>query len=275
MRLLLVLLWAFCGAVIARPYDPGFAIKAGGFWADVDSSFGAVLTGNGDPIRIDFESDLALEESKFSPFIELTYRFNERHMLGLNYLTLHRNAETVRSEKSYEFTWEGETYQVKSGAFVNSQLDIDIYQIVYGYSFVQSETYAVLGTVGAHVMDIDARIGGQLEIVSDDETTAITETSAIGRLTAPLPNVGLTFAWQAADRLLLIANAQYLRVSFDDYKGRLLDLRIQASYYFTKQLALGVAWQDYGVKVDEERRFSNVDVKFDYRGPAVMLIYEF
>lgn len=275
MRFLLLLLWGVCSLIQARPYDPGFALKAGGFWADVDSSFGAVITGAGDPIRIDFESDLALEESKFSPFFELTYRFNERHMLGLNYITLHRNAETVRSEKSYEFTWEGETYRVNSGAFVNSQLDIDIYQITYGYSFVQSDKYGVMGTVGAHVMDIDARIGGQLEIVSDDGVNTITETNAIGKVTAPLPNVGLTLAWQAADRLLLLANAQYLRVSFDDYKGRLLDLRLQASYYFTKKLAFAVAWQDYGVKVDEERRFSNVDVKFNYRGPAVMLIYEF
>ncbi len=275
MRLLLLLLWGICGLIQARPYDPGLAIKVGGFWADVDSSFGAVAQGASGPIRIDFESDLALEESKFSPFIELTYRFNDRHLVGLNYLTLHRNAETIRSEKTYEFTWEGETYRINSGAFVNSQLNIDIYQVLYGYTFFQSNRFAVMGTLGAHVMDIDARIGGQLEIVSDNGIDTLADTSAIGKVTAPLPNVGVVLGWQAAERLLIAANAQYLSVSFDNYEGRLLDMRIQASYYFTKQFALGLAWQDYDVEVDEERPYSNVDVNFRYQGPSVTLIYEF
>ncbi|ADN75775.1 conserved hypothetical protein [Ferrimonas balearica DSM 9799] len=275
MRWLWLLLTALPLLCSARPYDDGFALKAGGFWASVDSSFGANIIGVGDPIRIDFESDLALEESKFSPFLELTYRFNDRHLLGLNYITLHRDARSVESEKSYEFTWEGETYQVNAGAFVSSQLDIDIYQLMYGYTLYSSEQFGVIGTLGAHVMDIDARIGGQLEVVSDEGTNTITETDAIGKVTAPLPNFGIVLAWQAMERLLVAFNAQYLSVSFDSYDGRLLDMRLQASYYVTPQLALGLAWQDYDIQVDEERQFSNVDINFNYHGPAFMVIYEF
>ncbi|MBY5991248.1 hypothetical protein [Ferrimonas balearica] len=276
MRWIALALWCVCTTLSARPYDAGWGLKAGGFWADVDSSFGAVITGIGDPTRIDFESDLALEDSKFSPFFELTYRFNnERHMVGLNYLTLHRDARSHESEKSFDFTWDGETYRVNSGAFVSSTLNIDIYQFFYGYTLLSSERYALLGTLGVHLMDIDARLEGELELVTPDGVSEITSAEAFGKVTAPLPNFGLTFAWQALDRLLIAANVQYLSVSFDSYDGRLMDLRLQASYYFTPQFALGVAWQDYDIQVDEERRFSNIDVNFNYQGPAAMLIYEF
>ncbi|BDY04840.1 hypothetical protein [Ferrimonas sp. YFM] len=271
----LPLLLLLTPSVFARPFDSGFSLRVGGFWADVDSSFGARTVIGDNPIRIDFESDLALDESKFSPFVELTYRFDEKNMLSLNYLTLHRNAQSRSLTKSFEFDWEGNSYQVEAGANLRSELDVDIYQLVYGRTLILGDNYALLSTLGVHIMDVHAVLSGDLTLVGEGGNEMEVTERAIGDITAPLPDIGLIFGWQPAENWLISFHTQYLKVSLDDVDGRLLDWRLQAAWYLLPNLALGLAWQNYELDVEEKRRFSDIDVQFNYEGPSLMLHYEF
>ncbi|SDJ65188.1 hypothetical protein SAMN04488540_11138 [Ferrimonas sediminum] len=273
MRLLpLVLLFSL--PLSARPFDPGFSVRVGGFWAEVDSSFGAKTTISNTPIRIDFESDLALEESKFSPFIELTYRFDDTNLLALNYLSLHRSAESRSTEQSYEFEWEGNRYRVDSGARLRSQLDVDIYQLVYSRTLFQGSDYSIMGTLGLHLMDIYAELDGEIKLIGEGGEEEVADR-AFGEITAPLPDIGLIAGWSFADGWLVALHTQYLKVSFDDIDGSLLDLRLQLTHYIAPNLALGLAWQHYELEVEEKRSYSNVDVIFNYQGPSLMIHYDF
>ncbi|WP_417346687.1 hypothetical protein [Ferrimonas sp.] len=271
----LPLLLLLAPSAFARPFDSGFSLRLGGFWADVDSSFGARTVNGNSPIRVDFESDLALDESKFSPFVELTYRFDEKNVLALNYLTLHRTAQSRSLQKSFEFEWEGNRYQVETGANLRSELDVDIYQLVYGRTLIQGDNYALLSTLGVHIMDVHAVLDGDIILVGEGGNEMEVADRALGEITAPLPDIGLILGWQPAKNWLLSFHTQYLKVSIDDVDGRLLDWRLQASWYLTPNLALGLAWQNYELSVEEKRRFSDVDIQFDYEGPSLMLNYEF
>ncbi|WP_157509215.1 hypothetical protein [Ferrimonas futtsuensis] len=271
----LPLLILLAPAALARPFDSGFSLRAGGFWADVDSSFGARTVIGDTPIRVDFESDLALDESKFSPFVELTYRFDEKNVLALNYLTLHRTAQSRSLNKSFEFEWEGSQYRVESGANLKTKLDVDIYQLVYGRTLIQGDSYALLSTLGIHVMDVYASLDGDVTLIGEAGNEMEFADRALADVTAPLPDIGLVFGWQPMERWLVTLHAQYLKLAIDDVDGRLLDWRLQALWYLTPSLALGLAWQNYELEVKEKRRFSDIDVQFDYEGPSVMLHYEF
>lgn len=271
----LPLLLVLAPAALARPFDSGFSLRAGGFWADVDSSFGARTVIGNNPTRVDFESDLALDESKFSPFFELTYRFDANNVVSLNYLTLHRTAQSRSLNKSIEFEWEGSRYRVESGANLKTKLDVDIYQLVYGRTLIQGGNYALLSTLGVHVMDVYASLDGDITLVGEAGNEMEFTDRALGDITAPLPDIGVVFGWQPRESWLVTLHAQYFKVSIDDISGRLFDWRIQATWYLTPDLALGLAWQNYELQVEESRRFSDVDVQFDYQGPSVMLHYEF
>ena len=68
----------------AEMFTPGFKIRAGGFYAFIDSKISAIDPLLDDSIDIDFESDLGLDDTAFSPFLEMTYRFNDRHAVLIN-----------------------------------------------------------------------------------------------------------------------------------------------------------------------------------------------
>ncbi|WP_345317449.1 hypothetical protein [Ferrimonas gelatinilytica] len=224
--------------------------------------------------RIDFESDLGLEKSRFSPMLELSYRFNDNHLLALNALTLHRSAATREVIRGFEFDWEGQTYRAQSDARVSSRLDIDIYQLFYGYSLWRSEDLLLVGTLGMHVMDIKAQMSGELSLVSDNLDIANVR-EAEETLTAPLPDLGLMGYWQITPRWEAVLSAQYFQLKVDDYKGRLIDLRAQVNRAITDRFDIGIAWQYYRLTVDHERAASGIDLRFSYQGPTLLFQYRF
>ncbi|SHH97424.1 LPS-assembly protein LptD [Ferrimonas marina] len=258
---------------MALPLEPGLSIRAGGFWASVDSSFGARVPELDRRREIDFESDLGLEESKFSPMLELTYRFNPRHALSFNYISLHRSAQSRESTKTFEIDWDDQTYLIEAGSKVGSTLDIDIYQLLYGYTLWRTERFWVSGTLGLHVMDIEAELNGELKVVNEGELDFATEIG--DTVTAPLPDVGLSAVWRLTPRWQVVLLGQYFQIKFDDYMGRMTDLRLQLTYYFTDSWAASVAWEHYDLDFDHENQRRGIDLNFTYTGPVLLLQYDF
>lgn len=260
----------------AAVLDPGFKVRAGGFWAQVDSSFGTRLLDGSLGGRIDFETDLALDDDEFSPFFELAYRFDDHHKVAFNFIRLHRNGTSINVDESFEFTWDDTDYRVETGARIEATLDVDIYQLYYAYSLWHRDDWAVIGTLGVHVMDMDARLYGEIAIEGETDPFDIQASEAEGDLTAPLPDIGLLVKWQPVDRVILTAVAQYLEAEVSDYDGRLLDTRIEAIITFGRHLAVGAAWQEYDLDVERDKsRRRDDDYEFSYQGPSLVLYYEF
>jgi len=155
---------ALASPAMADMFEPGFKIRAGGYWALLNSEITANDPDTGHKITIDFESDFGLEESKVSPYLELTYRFNENHALQVNAITLHRSSEDAGISKPFELEWDGKTYVVQAGLKLKTTLDLDVYQAAYMYSFYTSDQLMVAGTLGAHIAKITNEYEGSIGV---------------------------------------------------------------------------------------------------------------
>ncbi len=277
--LVTLLLPSFCFVqpAAADMFEPGLKVRAGGFWAQLNSEIKAEVPGTDIGEKIDFESDLGLEESKFSPFLELTYRFNKKHSLMLNYITLHRDGYRQAISKPFELEWDGKTYTFQAGASLNTTLDLDIYQVAYKYNFISNEKFMLAGTIGAHIARIKNAYQGTIGVKEGNTTSTITGKGISESVTAPLPDFGLQAYYKTDVGLILGARAQYFQLKIDEVKGRLLDARGEMIFYLDKarHWGIGAAYQYYGVEVDYTGDLTKLDVEVNYHGPVAFLQYDF
>ncbi|GLP94803.1 outer membrane beta-barrel protein [Paraferrimonas sedimenticola] len=273
-------LLASTGQAHAVAREQGWSVGLGAFWAKVDSKLNARVIGREEPYRVDLENDLALEQSKNSPFIEIAYGFNERHSLSLNYINLNRTGFTEGVTRPFDFTLGGVDYSIGAAAQITTKLDIDIYQLMYGYSFYPTENSRIALTAGAHIMRFNLGFSGDIQIIDamnpDDRVNIpITDDGVEGKATAPLPDIGVYGSYQLAPDWLLVGNAQYFAISLDSVSGGLVDLRLELSKYFTDNFSVGLAYQYYQAEAKETGFLGEMDARFTYWGPELSLRYFF
>lgn len=275
--ILLLILVLLPGMACADMFEKGLKLRAGGFWAQLDSTINAEVPGTNIGQEVDFESDLGLEESRFSPFFEATYRFNKRHAVMVNYLSLHRSGTRAAISKPFEFEFDGNTYRVAAGVRLDSILDLDVYQAAYMYNFYSSDKLMVAGTLGAHIAQLKTEFTGQIGLVGGGGSVVASGRTVNESVTAPLPDIGLQSYYYLGYGALLGIRAQYFQLKIEDIDGRLLDLRGEVLKYLNKShnWALGVAYQYYGVEVDYQAANSTLDAQLNYHGPSVFVQYDF
>lgn len=263
--------------VAADMFEKGFKLRAGGYWAYLNSEINANIPGTGLGTNIDFESDLGLEEAKFSPFFEATYRFNERHAVLVNYLTLHRSGTRAAISKPFEVEFNDNIYQVSAGIKLDTVLELDIYQTAYMYSFYSSDKWMLAGTLGLHIAQFKNSYEGTIGLVAGDGSVTATARSISESVTAPLPDIGLLAYYKLDYGVTLGARIQYFQLEIEDIKGQVLDLRAEALKYLNKDhnIAIGMAYQFYGIQVDYTRTRSSFDVELTYQGPSAFIQYDF
>lgn len=275
--LLLVLLLPQCAT--ADMFEKGLKLRGGGFWAYMDTKLNAHIPGTIVGRVIDYESDLALDDTKFSPFFGVTYRLNKKHAIQLNYFSLHRNSEKKVVTKPFEFTHEDTTYRVAAGARLETLLDLDIYHMTYMYSFYSSDSLMVAGTLGAHVVKVENGYQGELGIVVNDHVVSYSGEGFSESVTAPLPDIGFLAYYKVSGDIVLGARAQYFALEIDNVDGELIDLHCEVLKYLDtdQHWAIGAAFQYYRVKVDyshKKKRYA-LDLDIKYQGPIAFIQYEF
>ena len=78
-----------------------------------------------------------------------------------------------------------------------STLNIDIYQLVYEYTLVDSPQNTLLLSTGLHTMQMYIQFLGNLKHQVDgdpDLTEALNEAEVVERIMAPVPNLGFSTA---------------------------------------------------------------------------------
>lgn len=274
---LLLLILLLPHTVFADVFEPGVKLRAGGFWAYMDTKLKGEIPGTKLTQEIDFESDLFLEETKFSPFLGITYRLNENHAIQLNYFSLHRQSDREIISKPFDFEFDGKTYRVAAGARLETLLDLDVYHLTYMYSFYSTDTLLVAGTIGAHVIRVKNGYRGEIGVVIDDSVYSYGGEGISESLTAPLPDFGLVTYYKVRDDIILSARAQYFKITVDNAGGELLDLHCEVLKYFDddRHWAIGASYQYYGIKVDYSRKRYSLDLNLKYQGPTAFIQYDF
>ncbi|MCM2678434.1 hypothetical protein [Echinimonas agarilytica] len=272
--LLMGLIWTFSSSAFAIYDVDGLSVRVGGYWANVDSKMKLrTAQGNIDEV-LDFEHHLNLEESSGEIFIEAAYRRGHHLFIG-NFYQLNRRGYQPEMTRDFEFEHNDDYYRVTVGAALETQLDIDIYQLAYGYEFYKAENVAAGASVGLHILDITTAFQGELLTIVNGQEQEFADELIDHDLTAPLPNVGLYGHYRLPYDVTVGLRSQYLKVTVDEYTGFLLEARLSAFKHITEHFSAGVAYQYFAVEYDDENRVRKWDVDLTYHGPMLLVGYEF
>ncbi|GGP50301.1 DUF481 domain-containing protein [Shewanella algicola] len=269
-----------------------YTFDIGVFYANSDSNIIVTNPKNGGTFPIDFEDEFLLAEEQYLPYFEFKYAFNQRHNLYLDWKSLDRQADN--NSISQDFILEdidGKDYLIEVGAKLNTELNIDILRIGYGYDVWQGTNYSVGFSVGLHTMFIETSFKGTIGtcIPGTDLTSLcnnVIDTPEIvdDSFTAPLPNIGMYATYELYSGWELYAHTQYFAIEYDDVDGSLLDVRLGVQAKFCENWSLKFAYNYYDVDItiekkrklnDTELRTFDYNITYSFTGPMFAVSYAF
>jgi hypothetical protein len=260
--------------LLGTGYNKQLHFRLAGFFATtrteirVDSESGVIGE------TISFEDDLNLSERERLPLLDITYRFNPRHMIDFSYTNLSRSGSTAFGKEGIttdDIKWS-------AGAEIDSQFDSEVYRLAYGYSFVNDGKKEFGLLAGLHVTRFNVEISGTGSIValdpgSGDEVEVEGEarrTYDTG-FTVPLPVIGIHGSYSITPDLYLRGWGQFFSLKYEDYDGRLLNAAGLLEYNLTEHIGLGIGYVYYGYDLDVDGSSLNGSFSYDFRGPTVFI----
>ena len=210
---------------------------------------------------INGENQFGLDKSDYEPAFEVMLRAGTRNRLWLNYFTLDRDGSTL-VEQPIVFR----DAVLQTGDPLQSELDLRILTLTYGYSFWRSEKLELAATIGVSSIQIDAQAKVATEQVHVNET----ETAA-----GPYPTPGFAATWSIAKHFYIDGRYQYLNLHVSDVSGSLNLGEIDAIYRFHPNVALGLGYTEVKAHVDSTKISDSGLFDFNTKGPLLFVRVSF
>jgi hypothetical protein len=252
-----------------RGMEERFRIDVGGFFQKIDTIV-RIDGENGHGTEINLEDVLGQNAHQTTLRLDGYYRFGPHGNLQFSYRNWHRtNDHTLDRDVTIGDT----TYHV--GASVSTDNKVDIFQLYYGYSFVnngETELGLALGLSG-YWTRLSVTGSGSVTAPGGSSQTVI-ETESKNVL-APVPGIGGYFRFTLLPRFFLTASAKGLPpVTVSGFHGDMVDVTGGLDYFFTKNIGLGAAYEYVKINFSDS---STPQVKLSYRysGPLVFAAIAF
>jgi hypothetical protein len=246
--------------------DNSWVFNVGAFvlGTDVKARLNGQATNNPE---VDFDKTFGKATDATRARLDALWRINPKHHLRFLYFD---NRQTREKVLANDTAWGD--YVFKAGSNAKAERSIKVYELAYEYAFMREPTYEVAGTLGAHVMDISLKLSGTADVL--DANGNVTSTglhSESGDVTAPLPVIGIRAGWVVAPQWYVDAQAQLFRVSVSGVDGNWSDVRVGATWMFTKNLGLGLAYNRFSTRVDVGKTNFDGAMKLGYSGVQAYL----
>jgi hypothetical protein len=207
------------------------------------------------------ESQFGLEKSDYEPDFEVMMRAGTRNRLWLNYFTLDRDGSTILQEPV-----AFRNVVLQPGEPLQSELDLRVLSLTYGYSFWHGEKLELAATIGVSSIQIDARAKVQTEEVHVNETE-----SAAG----PFPTPGFAATWSVAKHFYLDGRVQYLNLHISDITGSLGLGEIDAIYRVHPNVAFALGYTEVKAHVNSVKSSDSGLFDFNTKGPQLFVRVSF
>jgi hypothetical protein len=213
----------------------------------VDSSTGVQGT------TIDGENQFGLDPSDFEPRFQVMVRAGERNRLWLDYFTLDRTGSAVVAEPIVF-----RDVVIQPGDPLQSELDLRLLTLTYGYSFWHGEKLELAATLGISAVQIQANAKVTTDAVHLDQS----EDEA-----GPIPTPGIAATWAVSKHFYFDGRVQYLSLHVKDLDGSLGMAEFDALYRFRPNVSFGLGYTEVkahlaSVKTDNSGLFD-----FNTKGP--------
>jgi hypothetical protein len=246
--------------------NDSLVINAGTFVMGTDVK--ASLNGNTKTnSAVDFNGTLGKPSDVSRARLDALWRISPKHHLRFMYF----NDETTRARAiDRDISWGDATYQL--GASVEMVSKLSVYELAYEYAFVREPTYEVAASGGVHYMDISLQLSGAATVNGATVAQFSRQTST---LPAPLPVIGLRAGWAVSPQWYLGAQGQLFAIKVDGYDGTWTDVRLDATWMFSRHFGLGMGYNYFGATINVDRPAFNGSLSFGYSGLQAFLTGSF
>jgi hypothetical protein len=186
---------------------------------------------------IDLNKNLGMDDEYDTVKLEGYYRFNNHHAIVVDWYDIER-----AGQRTIDIDIEFGDFMFMANADITSQFDTQIFDVIYRYSFYNTEKVelAVLG--GLHITSIDVslqEVGGP----------GLFESASA---TAPLPVLGFHMRYNFLPKLSVTFDWKTLELEIGDFGGNFRDTSLVVEHRTFKNLGFGFGLQRFNVNLDAE-----------------------
>jgi len=252
ISLLLLVLQAAAPQPAEKPVEKkpwrDFEFKVGGYLAAVDTTVD-VVGENGVGADFDMEDLLGLDTAVFSVRIEASLALAQRHRLLFNFFDMSRTAEKTLG-RDVEF--DGSTYPV--GTDVSSRMSLQMFDLTYGYSFVQDSRVDMAVTFGIHGLRTALKLDASSVGIEEEE-----------RFFLPIPLPGIRMDVALTPDFWLRQRIELLWIGTETFSGLMTDFAIAVEYAAFEHVAIGLGYNAVHMKLKmENNNFPAATLRGDF-----------
>ncbi|MGI9342966.1 MAG: hypothetical protein ACR2QV_08945 [Gammaproteobacteria bacterium] len=247
----------------AWPTGKRVNLAIGGFWPNLDTKVRVDASNGRLGTRIDFESNLGMEDSKALPIALARWRISRRNSVDFSYFDLNRSGQAV-SDTLIRF---GDVI-FPANLPLNSFFDSEIYAAAWSYSFIHNPTTDIAFQIGLSIQDIAVGISGPLGIIAEDAD-----------FTAPLPTFGLSGNYYFNDTLSIVGRAGIFAIEIDlssgEFKGEVVNLALGLQWDAFEHVGFGFGVEYFHLNVDVDDKDWSGELRYDWWGPVATVNFFF
>ncbi len=221
------------------------------------------LQGGTSGTQIDFEKDLAINNTQLTFLANFQWRIARRSRISLNYYNMPRSSTHTLQR---DITYNGTTFPVN--ATVNTNFNTAIYQVSYGYAILAKPDFELGVLIGTHTVGANAAIS---LVSSAGNASASTDFV----FTAPLPDLGIWGGYALSNRMAVTLDVNYLALTVGDVTGKIFAYNISFLYKATDKVDLTLGYSGLNINVDVVKTNTEGHLKWGYNGPSLGATYSF
>jgi len=205
------------------------------FGVNADVTLRGDRTGIG--TSIDFSKTLGGEDSTDAIRVDSLYRFNERHALGFSWYRVGLGGQNTILDQQIQI---GDN-TINANATVNSSLNLNLYRLIYNYSFYRSDKVELALSPGLYMAGTKFNLTAQGNILFPNNQTG-TSTDVNEQLTVPLPSFGFVMNYNITPRFQFQNRVDFFYVNIGDYEGAMFEFYAGLEYRLFRHFAIGAAY---------------------------------
>ncbi len=238
-----------------RLIEDRFRLELGGWYSSFDTKLrvDSSPTIKGTPLNA--ENDLGLASTQVLPLPELTLLPGTRHLIRLSAMSVRRHAEHLLDKT---IVFDNDVYRASER--VDSELNLSMLGITYGYRLIRAERGELAATFGFEISDVEANVVVRSRSIRQSE-------SGVG----PLPMVGLEGRWDLSTRWSVEGRIQYVTANISNVKGTVKDLRLAGTWRMNPHLLFGLGYRRLSINVDSQDQGTPGNLDYQQSGPELYL----
>ncbi len=204
---------------------------------------------------LDAEDDLGLDDSDLMPQAEITLLPGDHHLLRLSGFSTRRSASKILDK---EIFFDDEVYE--PGERVDSQFDLLMFGLTYGYRFITTNRAELTATFGVQIASVDVNAVVRSRVIREAESGV-----------APLPMLGIEGRYDFTPHWSAEARVQYLSADVDEVDGEILDARLAGTWRMSPYLVFGLGYRMFTIDIDSHDPEDPGLVQLDLSGPMLFV----